>query len=198
MSAQIIADGDVRQSNAEVEAAQIALDRAEQLFVDKVGSERDVDDVRATLTIAQRKLEAAEARKETLDKLTLDAEQGELRLIPLTSPQDGILQRLNATRGQMVTAGTPLFEVVNLDQVWIRVPIYAGQVEDVDLSADATVGRPGAEQSQDALQAAPIAAPPSADPTAATIDSLLPSRQSRWASAARRAGQRLPRIERAA
>ncbi len=64
VSLQIVADGDVQRGEAEVEAATIALNRAEQLLIDQVGSVRDVDDARARLEVAQATLAAAKHRKE--------------------------------------------------------------------------------------------------------------------------------------
>jgi len=170
VSAQIIADGDVKQSKAEVDAAQIALTRAERLLKDKAGSRRAVDEAKAALEIAQKKLEAAQSRKKVLDSLTLDAEKGELRTIQVVAPERGILRNLSATRGQTITSGTPLFEVVNLDTVWIRVPVYVGQLDQIVTTSEAQIGdlKGGAESS---LQTAkPIAAPPSADPISSTVD----------------------------
>ena len=169
-SAQIIAEGDVRQAQAEVEAAQIVLDRAEQLLEDMVGTERAVDDARATHTIAERKLEAATTRADVLNSLTLEAQEGELRTFDITSPADGILRNLSATRGQMVTTGMPLFEVVNLDTVWVRVPVYVGQLADINEAATVSVGKLGADRAVETRVATPIAAPPTANALASTVD----------------------------
>ena len=56
-----------------------------------------------------------------------------------------MLRTLHATPGQSVSAGAPLFDLVALDTVWLRVPLYAGDVETVDRRAPATVFPLGAE-----------------------------------------------------
>lgn len=170
VSAQIVAEGDVKQAQAEVDAARITLDRAEQLFRDKVGSARAVDDAKATLEIALKKLEAAETRKSVLNSLTLEADSGQLRTIQITAPEPGVLTSLSATRGQTVTAGAPMFQVANLDKVWIRVPVYVGQLDEIETNAPASIG--DLEGSADSSQrsANPIVAPPSADPLSSTVD----------------------------
>jgi RND family efflux transporter MFP subunit len=170
VSAQIVAEGDAKQAQAEVDAAQIALRRAERLLQDKAGSARAVDEAKAVLEIAQKKRDAADMRKKVLDSLTLDAEKGELRTVQIVAPERGIMSNLSATRGQTVTTGTPLFEVVNLDTVWIRVPVYVGQLDQIVTTSDAKVGdlKGGSEST---LQTAkPIAAPPSADALSSTVD----------------------------
>jgi multidrug efflux pump subunit AcrA (membrane-fusion protein) len=70
--------------------------------------------------------------------------------------------------GQVVSAGAPLFEIVDLDRLWVRVPIYAGQVHEMDRQRDAAVL--GLSEAGDSHQAKPIEAPPTADPLAASVD----------------------------
>lgn len=170
VSAQIVAEGDVKQAKAEVEGAQIAYDRSKQLFKDKAGSRRMVDETKATLEIAQQKLIAAQTRKKVLDDLTLNSKNGKLRTIQVVAPEHGILRSLSATRGQTVTMGTPLFEVVNLDTVWIRVPVYVGQLDQIVTNATALIGELGKPTSAERLTAKPVVAPPSADSLSSTVD----------------------------
>ena len=170
VSAQIVAAGDVKRAQAEVDAAIIALRRAKQLLQDKAGSARAVDDAKATLNLSLKTHEAAQARKKVLDSLTLDGDKGRVRTIEITVPEHGILRNLSATRGQTVTAGTPLFEVVNLDTVWIRVPVYVGQLDEIDAKAEASIGALKGGSNRTPRKATPISAPPSADPISATVD----------------------------
>ena len=103
VSSQIIAEGDVQQGEAQVEAAEIALARSKQLFNDKVGSQRDVDDAIARLDIAQEALDAAKKRKEQLDRLTLDAESVQVLDVPVLAPHEGILRNVTSAVGQVVS-----------------------------------------------------------------------------------------------
>lgn len=168
ISSRIIADGDTKQAAAQVTAAEIALRRSEQLLEDKAGSQRDVDDAIARLDIAKKGHEAALARKELLDKVTLEAETGQVVAIPIEAPQAGIVQTVSTSIGQMVSVGAPLFDVVKLETMWVRVPVYPGLAEQLDDEATALVrdlagNKPG-------IRARLTAAPPSADPLAATVD----------------------------
>lgn len=180
ISSRIIADGDTRQAAAQVLAAEIALRRSEQLLKDKAGSQRDVDDAIARLDIAKKGHEAALARKELLDKLTLEAETGKVVAIPIEAPQAGVVQTLSTSIGQMVSVGVPLFDVVNLKTMWVRVPVYPGLAEQLDKEATALVrdlagNKPG-------IQTRLTTAPPSADPLAATVDLFyeLPNAEGRF------------------
>ena len=80
------------------------------------------------------------------------------------------MRNLSAARGQTVTAGTPLFEVVNLDTVWIRVPVYVGQLDQIVTTSDARIGDLKGGSDSSLRTAKPIAAPPSADPLSSTVD----------------------------
>jgi membrane fusion protein, heavy metal efflux system len=168
ISSQITADGDVKQAEAQVVAANIALTRAKRLLADKAGSGRDVDDAQARLDIASTTLEAAQARKKLFDQLTLEAATGTVEKIPVRAPRNGILRTVSSSVGQTVSVAAPLFEVVSLKTLWVRVPVYPGQRNEFATNSNALVRDLGGSSSNVAVK--PVAAPPSADPLAATID----------------------------
>jgi RND family efflux transporter MFP subunit len=168
VSSQIIADGEVQQGESQVEAAEIALDRARRLFADKVGSQRDVDDAVARRDIAQKALQAARERKEQLDQLTLDEESEQASDVPVLAPHDGILRNVTSSVGQVVSVGAPLFEVVNLETMWVRAAVYPGLSAQVDRQRNAIIRKLGQDSAE--VQVTPIAAPPSGDSLATSVD----------------------------
>lgn len=170
ISLQMTADGDVQQFTEQVTAAQIALKRAEQLRRDRVGSERAVDDAKAQLALAEAGLKASLERKSELDLLTSDIEKGIVTSLTIDSPIDGIVRNLPVTLGQTVSAGTTLFEVVNLEVVWIRVPVYVGLLEELKLNEQITVMFFGDGGQQAKYIATAVMAPPAADPLSSTAD----------------------------
>lgn len=168
ISSQIQADGDMKQAEAQVDAARIAVDRAKQLLADRAGSRRQLDEAEATLNIAIQAQKAASERKQLLDKLTLNAKTGEADQIDILSPGDGIIQIVSAQAGQVVNAGAPLLEIVDLGKLWIRVPVYAGLVNEIDATASASIT--GLSASSDGVSAKPIPAPPTANALSASVD----------------------------
>jgi cobalt-zinc-cadmium efflux system membrane fusion protein len=68
----------------------------------------------------------------------------------------------------MVSAGTPLFEIARLDSIWVRAPVYSGDLTMLNRRAAATIKPINASASEKGLAARPVEAPPSADPVAAT------------------------------
>lgn len=170
ISLQMTADGDVQQFVEQVTAAKIALNRAEQLLRDRVGSERAVDDAKAQLALAEAGLKVARERKSVLDRLTSDIEKGTVTPITFNSPIDGIVRSIPVTLGQTVATGNTLFEVVNLDVIWIRVPVYVGLLNELKIDKPVTVAFFGDDGRQLTYTANPVKAPPAADALSSTAD----------------------------
>jgi multidrug efflux pump subunit AcrA (membrane-fusion protein) len=81
-----------------------------------------------------------------------------------------VLRALYANAGQTVAAGAPLFDVVGLDTVWLRVPVFAGDLDAIDRGAPVEVVSLGATPGASGRTATPIAAPPTADLATAGVD----------------------------
>ena len=147
------------------EMAAKRAQRARVLAQDGAGSVRASEEAAADLAVADAALSAARER------LTL-AGQGVSAsgAIRLTSPRAGVLRALYANAGQTVAAGAPLFDVVGLDTVWLRVPVFAGELDAIDRRASVEVVSLGATPGASGRIATPIAAPPTADLATAGVD----------------------------
>ncbi len=159
-------EAEVRAAQTRTEAAKARYERAEQLLRDKVGSVKAKEAAQEELALATTALSTARARLQHLNQTPLDADV----TVAIRSPQDGILKTTHVAEGQMVAAGAPLFEVERLDTVWIKVPVYAGEVGALARGASAALRSLVADSSAPARRAEPVLAPPSADPAAATVD----------------------------
>ena len=169
-TAQMEAHRQVESAKIEIEAAQIAYDRTVQLLTHKAGSQRSVDEANAQLKLAREALATAQTRFQFLSGISLDQDAGELVSRPIRSPVAGMLQNINAAAGETVAAGKALFQVVKLDCVWIRVPLYIGHWRDIDTEQEASVNEYGRPPGALTSAARYVAAPPSADPVATTVD----------------------------
>lgn len=169
-STKIEAEGQLKTAQTQFEAARIALDRAQRMLAGQTGSQRSVDEAQALFDLAQQAVAAATSRCELLEKLAGEIEQGTTAPLSIDSPLDGLLRNVAALPGEDVPAGGLLFEVVNLDRVWVRVPVYVGDLAEVAATADAGIGdlamRPGSAQ----RWAKPIHAPPTANAMVGTVD----------------------------
>ncbi len=160
-------------ARADVEAAQTRLRAAEQraaraakMLGDGVGSVRAKEDAEEAAALAKTDLAAARERLEQLRTTPVDAGLG----IDVVTPQDGILRSLEVGNGQMVAGGTPLAEIARLDPVWVRTPVYAGDLSSLERRAPAVVQPINARDPRGGRRAVPVEAPPTADPFAATTD----------------------------
>lgn len=182
ISAKVVAQGDMKTAAAELEAAEIALRRAESLLASQAGSARAVDDAKARVALAEEALAAAEFRVEAIKNISLPNVSGP-KLTPtepslqklaepieIKVPHAGVLRNVAVDAGQYVTAGSPLFEVVNLDTLWVRVPVYVGLLSQITPDINVQVRKLSQSTAADTIPATPVNAPPSADPIAATAD----------------------------
>jgi RND family efflux transporter MFP subunit len=159
----------VKSAQTQVDAARIAYERAKRLFQNEAGSRRAVDETQAQLEIAERALDAARARVKQLNEVLGELKEGTASPLVIKSPDTGILRNISALTGQNVPLGAPLFEVVNLERLWVRVPVYAGDVEEIDGRTRASIGNL-AGRAESNLPVEPVNAPPSANPAAGTVD----------------------------
>jgi multidrug efflux pump subunit AcrA (membrane-fusion protein) len=155
---------------------------------DNVGTRRAVDEATAQLELAQEILAAAKNRKQLVDNIKLDEEAGTLEPIAIQSPLTGFVRTTHVQPGQLIAAGLPLFEVMNADTMWIKVPVYVGELDEIDGSRPARLTLLDGRQSDQDLMAKRAALPPTALPLSAAVDLYyeIPSTDHKF-----RPGQRL-------
>jgi RND family efflux transporter MFP subunit len=164
------AEGQVKQTKDQLHIAKVALDRAENLVKDRLGGSAALVDAKANYDLAQTNLKNAENRRSTLKSVAADAESGSFNTQTIASPAAGILQNLHTRAGQKVAAGALLFDVVSLDPVWVKVPVYVGDLARIATDKEAGVGGLADAPGAPVRPAKPIDAPPSGDPLAATVN----------------------------
>lgn len=164
------AEGQIQQAQALVEARQIDLERAELQNEKGVGLKATLDTARAQLIQSQKVLDAARERKQVLDRW-LEGESGGMQQpFVIDAPQEGILRAMHVMPGEFVMAGGVLFEVMNTDTLWVRVPVYVGELAEIALDQLAEVGELASRPGEVLLKAEPIAAPPTATALASSVD----------------------------
>jgi cobalt-zinc-cadmium efflux system membrane fusion protein len=159
------AESFVNVAKSQVNAAEIALNRAEKLLQDLVGSQRNVDEANAAHEIALKNLEAAHVKRNALHQMV---NLGTIEPIDIKSPQAGIVSNIFAVSDQLVPAGNPIMEISSLNSLWVRVPIPTGDLDSIDQQADAKIQPSSTSPSISSLVAKPINAPPTADPLTST------------------------------
>lgn len=163
-------EGQVRNAQTQLAAMKLALDRAQRLFQSEAGSKRSVEEAQAQHDLALRTLEAAESRLTILTKALGNAATGRAEPIQLESPENGILRNVSALPGQNVPSGGALFEVIDVTEVWVRVPVYVGDLPEIAATQSAEIGNLSMRSGEPTWPATPVQAPPSANPLSATVD----------------------------
>lgn len=165
------AEGQVKTATEQLHIAKVNLDRAENLVRDRLGGSAALVDAKAQYDLAQTTLKAAEANRDTLSRVSAEAESGGASVLKITAPATGVIQNVHVQSGQQVAAGAPLFEVASLNPIWVKTPVYVGEMSRLAIDQPATIGGlsdpPGAPSERTGK---PVVAPPSADPLAATVN----------------------------
>lgn len=155
---------DVESTKARLDNATQQANRAKQLLTDMAGSQRNVDAAEQERGQAKAAYEAALARMKRIELAPLDADVD----MPVVAPSSGVLRQLQVAPGQLVSSGVPMLELVDFSKVWLRVPVYVGQLKDLDRAAVIRVRDADGEGTERTGRL--VNAPPTADPLAATAD----------------------------
>jgi cobalt-zinc-cadmium efflux system membrane fusion protein len=157
---------DVAAAETRAASARVRLERAEQLVRDKAGSEKSAQQMREEYELAANDLARARGRLQQILNSPFLADAS----VSIVVPRDGNIRNVFASPGQAVPVGTPLFEVADYSAVWIRVPVYVGELKSIDLGHFALIRGLTDSVAAAARRAAPVAAPPAADAQASTVD----------------------------
>ncbi len=163
--AQTTRDNDI--AAARLRQAQAEAERSARLFSERLVSARENERAQAELAAARATASSAAGQHSIVRGGGAGASVSTLSIV---SPSDGVIRLMNAAPGQMVAAGAPLLEVMRTDRLWVRVPLYAGDANRVRRGAPASVHGLGGPGTGTTIVASPVAAPPSADASAASVD----------------------------
>jgi hypothetical protein len=163
------AEGLEQAAGEKLKAAQVALETAKRQEKGGAGTRQNVEACQAAVAVAQKELEAARTQRKVLDDVASEVSSGRTAPIPMQAPLDGVLRNVPVP-GQSVPAGAAVFEVVNLDEVWVRVAVYVGDLSEIDPAAPAAVGPLTARPGSPTHSAEPVSAPPAANPAVGTAD----------------------------
>jgi RND family efflux transporter MFP subunit len=159
-------EADLADAKARLDTTQLQVDRAQQLLRDGAGSQRNLELARQDFTQAKAAFDAAEQRLQRLETHPLDADVG----LMLTAPINGIVRQVLSSPGQQVSGGANIVEIADLSTLWVRVPVYVGDLPEISTAASVPIdnldpGRPDLVKMGRRIQALP-----SADPLAVTAD----------------------------
>jgi membrane fusion protein, heavy metal efflux system len=166
------AAGQLDVARPRFENARTILDRTEKLAASRDVPASALQDARNAYDSAKATLDAAEKLWSIYAKAVGDGadDAGKLAPLALRAPADGVLINVTVQGGQQVPAGSVLFEVANLNPVYIKVPVFVGEEESIALDNDAAVGGLADAPGKPTRPGKPVRTTPSANPLATTID----------------------------
>lgn len=141
-------------------------ERAEMLANEKAGSQRAVEEAQADLAVAEADLKGARERLARYGNGSL-ASDFEVFVV---APNSGVIQKVNASIGQTTAGGAVLLELANYNTLWLRVPVYVGDLPNVARAQAARIHGLNEVPGVSVRFAKPVAAPPTADAAASTAD----------------------------
>ena len=161
---------DLALRQVQYDSAKAKAERARGLLAAKAASQKDVEDAEVELARAQGALEAAKGRLSLFTGTATDEAAGQLSTLSLTSPLDGVIAAVYVAPGQTVPASTALFAVACQDPLWVKVPVYVGDLASVDPASDAVIRPFGGDREPARINARPVQGPPSSDAPSASAD----------------------------
>lgn len=158
--------GEIKNAETQQSIAEIAFVRAKQLYEDKAGSKRNMQEAQAAYDQANASLKALQQRQRLI---TGALGRNATAKSVLTAPADGILTILSAQPEQVVSAGTVLFTVANQKKVWTRTAVPVGDIGQI-LDQNNAIIQNFSNQKAPRYTAAPVMAPPSSALNTMTVD----------------------------
>ncbi len=152
-------------TRARVTLAESRLERVRTLLEERGASQRALEEAQADVATARAEDAAAAARVRMLKRSPMAADA----TLPIEAPANGIVRRVSAAPGQLVAAGSSLFEVVDMTKLWVRVPVYPGELARLAQDQPVRIARLG-EDAALGTEAVPVLAPPSADALGLSVD----------------------------
>ena len=160
------AERGVQEANARLMQATQRVQRLEQLLKDGSASARSVEEAQADRAVAAAAADAARKKLDSAARLPVGP-NGEMAL---TAPFDGFITELRSAGGQTVAAGAPVADLAQTGVLWIKAPVFVGDLTALDASQSAMVAALGQETSGPWRAARRVTGPPMANPNAASVD----------------------------
>lgn len=161
---------DIEVKRKQLKLIEEKVERLEMLYQSQSTSKRLVDEAKNELVGARAALKAAEARLRYLNGELDQEDISFLSSVNIKAPISGVIQKIFVSVNQIVTTGEALFELSGLNKVWVRVPVYAGDLSLINGSAPASIFSIGDKLESQSRQAKHVPGPVSANPQAVSTD----------------------------
>lgn len=124
-------EGQLKSSHEQVEANRLVFNRARQLLLQHVGSQKSVDDAQANLAIAETNLNTIKQKQVLLKQAVADGASG---VYEIRAAKEGVITHLNFTSGQLLVAGSQLMDIGSTNQLLVTVFVPQAQINNLQLN----------------------------------------------------------------
>lgn len=164
----ISAQEEAAQRTVQYNTALEKVKRTTRMYEEKSGSLRAKQEAEAELAAVTAQLRVARGRVELL-RGNPSAATSRLSTMNLEAPISGTILRLHSSPSQVLSASAPIADIVSLNPLWVRVPLYAGDEGRIQKGQPATL-RPLSGGTGTSVRIMPVTGPQTSDPTATSVD----------------------------
>ncbi len=164
----ISAQEEVAQREVQYNTASEKVKRTTRMYEEKSGSLRAKQEAEAELAGILAQLQVARGRVELL-KGNPSAATSRLSTMNLDAPITGTVLKLYSSPSQVLSASAPIADIVQLNPLWVRVPLYAGDENRIKKGEPALVQNLSGG-TQNTIRAISVEGPQTSDPLATSVD----------------------------
>lgn len=134
---------------AQIANQQVEQKRIENLLKSNAATQKQLDDITASITVLQRQLAAKQSSlSNNISSINAQSSAMEIQVAQLTdrlnkciiqSPITGIVLAKYMEAGELATTGKPLFKVADLNSVYLKAYITSSQLADIKLGQQVDV-----------------------------------------------------------
>jgi len=132
---------EVAQAQADLEFAQLTLQRDEALAKTKAISEKEFDQARTSFNAATARVEAMNKQNEAANAQK-DKAEVQLGYTKITAPLSGIVDTRAALQGEVVNIGQPIVTLIDQDDLWVRADVEETYIDRIRIGQTLPVKLP--------------------------------------------------------
>lgn len=164
----ISAQEEVAQREVQYNTALEKVKRTTRMYEEKSGSLRAKQEAEAELAGINAQLRVGRGRVELL-RGNPSAATSKLSSMNMLAPISGTIVKIYSTPSQVLSASAPIVDIVQLNPLWVRVPLYAGDENRIQKGGVAMVQNLSGSGGS-SIRATSVAGPQTSDPLATSID----------------------------
>lgn len=164
----ISAQEELAQRQVQYATTSEKVKRTARMYEEKSGSLRAKQEAEAELAAINAQLRVARGRVELLRGNPSSA-TSRLSTMNMEAPISGTVLKLYSSPSQVLSASAPIVDIVQLNPLWVRVPLYAGDEGRIEKGGAAIIQNLSGG-SGNTIRAKAVTGPQTSDPLATSID----------------------------